>query len=99
MRSAAAPAAGGRGERSRISPAHQASASKAGATAVVLPAPGGATSTALEPARSAARRSGRTAWMGRGVKLHRHASGGWHPYGLSGDGESAWAPAFAGATE
>src|SRR3546814_1207719 len=43
------------------------SSSKAGATAVVLPAPGGATSTAFEAAFSADSRSGRTAWMGRSV--------------------------------
>ena len=51
IRSAAARAASRRGESSKISPAHQGSPSKAGATAVVLPAPGGATSTAFGPAR------------------------------------------------
>ena len=44
---------------------HHVSSSKAGATPVVLPAPGGATRTALAPVRNAASSSGRTAWMGR----------------------------------
>ena len=44
---------------------HQPSPSSAGATAVVLPAPGGATSTALGPPASAAFSCGNTAWMGR----------------------------------
>ena len=65
IRSAAARAATRRGESSRISPLHQSSPSSAGATAVVLPAPGGATSTALGPSRSAAFNCGNTAWMGR----------------------------------
>ena len=43
---------------------HQGSPSSAGATAVVLPAPGGATSSARLLSRSAASRSGRTAWIG-----------------------------------
>ena len=42
-------------------PVHHGSASKAGATAVVLPAPGGATSTAPVPSRKAFNRPGRTA--------------------------------------
>ncbi len=48
-----------------IWPLHHASPSKAGATAVVFPAPGGATSTAPLFWRKAASRSGNTAWMGR----------------------------------
>src|SRR6185437_13293473 len=64
IRSAAARAASRRGERSRISPVHQGSPSRAGATPVVLPAPGGATRTALLPARRAASKSGRTSSIG-----------------------------------
>ena len=51
MRSAAARAARRRGTSSRICPSHHGSASSAGATRVVLPAPGGATSTARGPSR------------------------------------------------
>ncbi len=65
MRSAAARAATRRGLRRMTWPVHHGSPSSAGATAVVLPAPGGATSTADFRARSAASRSGRTAWIGR----------------------------------
>src|SRR3546814_9045647 len=43
-------------------------------SAVVLPAPGGATSTAFEAAFSADSRSGRTAWMGRSVRSEEHTS-------------------------
>ena len=54
-----------RGLSSSTSPSHQSRPSRAGATAVVLPAPGGATSTALGPTSSAASRSGRTVSTGR----------------------------------
>ena len=46
-------------------PLHQASPSSAGATAVVLPAPGGAISTALARSRSAASSAGKTAAIGK----------------------------------
>ncbi len=69
MRSAAARAARRRGESNRISPPHHASPSRAGATAVVLPAPGGATSTALLASRNVASSSGRTAWIGSVMRL------------------------------
>ena len=65
IRSAAARAATRRGLRRITCPEHQSSPSNAGATAVVFPAPGGATRTAAPDARSAASSLGKTAWMGR----------------------------------
>ena len=68
MRSAAARAARRRGERRRIwLPATHGSFSRAGATAVVFPAPGGAIRTALGLARSSVSKSGRTALIGSGI--------------------------------
>ena len=71
MRSAAARAATRRGLSTITVPLHQSSPSKAGATAVVLPAPGGAIRTAprtvLARWRSAASRSGSTSWIGRRI--------------------------------
>src|SRR5512133_1502314 len=64
MNSAAARAARRRGTSNRISAWPQGSESSAGATFVVLPAPGGATSNARVFSRSAARRSGRTNLIG-----------------------------------
>ena len=64
IRSAAARAANRRGESSNICPSHQGSSSNAGATIVVLPAPGGATSTALGTLRSATFKSSKTDSMG-----------------------------------
>jgi hypothetical protein len=61
MRSAAARAATRRGESRITVPVHQLSRSSAVATVVVLPAPGGAISTALGCCASAASRSGKTA--------------------------------------
>jgi hypothetical protein len=60
MRSAAR-AATRRGDRTMTVPVHQGWSSRAGASAVVLPAPGGAISTALGPLARAASSSGRTA--------------------------------------
>ena len=54
-----------RGESSNIWPEHQGSPNKAEATIVVLPAPGGAIRTALDPAISAAFNSGSTTSTGR----------------------------------
>jgi hypothetical protein len=67
MRSAAARAAIRRGSRTRIfrSFAHGSSANTSG-TRVVLPAPGGATSTAALAARNASLRRGSTPSIGRG---------------------------------
>ena len=67
MRAAAARAASRRGSSTRIflSFAHGSSTSTSG-TRVVLPAPGGATSTAASCARSAAVSSGSAASMGSG---------------------------------
>ncbi len=60
---------GARGEatggQEQDSPVHQGWSRRAGATAVVLPAPGGATRTALGASASAVSRSGRTAVTGR----------------------------------
>ena len=68
MRSAAARAAMRRGSSTRILRApSQPSSIKASGTRVVLPAPGGATSTAEGCAASAVRRSSRTASIGSGV--------------------------------
>ena len=65
MRSAAARAAMRRGSSTRILPfAHGSSASTSG-TRVVLPAPGGATRTAVFDARSAAVSAGSASSMGR----------------------------------
>src|SRR3546814_1511840 len=61
MRSAAARAARRRGESSHTAPLHHGWPRMAGATRVVLPAPGGATTTALGRSVSAATMSGRTA--------------------------------------
>src|SRR5690606_30359293 len=65
MRSAAARAATRRGLSSTTCPVHHGSPISAGATAVVLPAPGGATSTAELRSRRAASSAGSTAWIGR----------------------------------
>jgi hypothetical protein len=46
-------------------PLHQGSDSRAGATAVVLPAPGGAINTALVPLRNAASKTGMAAAIGK----------------------------------
>ncbi len=68
MRSAAARAARRRGSSTRILPAcTQGSSIRASGTTVVLPAPGGATSTAHAPAASAAFRAGSASWIGRSV--------------------------------
>ena len=67
IRSAAARAARRRGEAEASRPSTGARAD-AGATAVVLPAPGGATSTVFDPPRRASR-SGRTAWIGRAAGI------------------------------
>ena len=67
MRSAAARAAIRRGSSTRIlRPPSQASSISASGTRVVLPAPGGATSTAEERAAKAVRTSSRIASMGSG---------------------------------
>ena len=67
MRAAAARAASRRGSSSRIFfAAAQGSAASTSGTRVVLPAPGGAVSTALDPSRNAARRSGSARSMGSG---------------------------------
>ncbi len=75
MRLAAARAASRRGSSTRIflSFAHGSSSSTSG-TRVVLPAPGGATSTAALFARNAAVRRGSASSMGSGVSncAHRH---------------------------
>src|SRR6266446_3043868 len=68
MRAAAARAASRRGSRTRIFLlAAHGSFAKTSGTRVVLPAPGGATSTAVVPRASAAMRSGVAASMGRGA--------------------------------
>ena len=74
MRSAAARAATRRGLSRITVPPHHDSDNSAGATAVVLPAPGGATNTAFGTAfralpapRSTASSSGSTAWIGSGL--------------------------------
>ena len=68
MRAAAARAASRRGSKIRIlRPSSHGSSSSASGTRVVLPAPGGATSTMALRARSAAAMSGSTASMGRDV--------------------------------
>ena len=61
-----------RGSRTRIfcTPSHGLSSSANG-TRVVLPAPGGATSTARPCAASAASMSGNTASMGRGSSMRK----------------------------
>src|SRR5262249_28797470 len=68
IRAAAARAASRRGSKTRIflSAAHVSAASTSG-TRVVLPAPGGATSTAVVPRARAATRSGVAASIGRGA--------------------------------
>ena len=70
IRSAAARAASRRGSRTRMRrcSAHGSSASTSG-TRVVLPAPGGATSTAALLARNAAVSSGSAASMGSGDEV------------------------------
>ena len=66
MQPAAARAASRRGSNTRMRlPAAQSSAASARGTRVVLPAPGGATSTAVLPSRKCAVRSGRAASIGR----------------------------------
>ena len=70
---------GARGEAARDEQqhfrSHQASPSKAGATLVVLPAPGGAISKARVSSRSAASRSGSTSSMGSRIIVRRSAAG------------------------
>ena len=65
MRSAAARAAIRRGSSTRILPVAHGSPFSTSGTRVVLPAPGGATSTATFDARSAAVSAGRASSMGR----------------------------------
>ena len=65
MRSAAARAATRRGDVRMTVPLHQPCSSSAGATAVVLPAPGGATSTPHPCSRKASSNSGMTERIGR----------------------------------
>jgi hypothetical protein len=65
MRCAAARAARRRGSTSSTRPSHHGASSIASGTTVVLPLPGGATSTAAEPGGVRASRSApRTSWMG-----------------------------------
>ena len=65
MRSAAARAAIRRGSSTRIFPVAHGSCASTSGTRVVLPAPGGATSTATLRVRSAAVSAGRASSMGR----------------------------------
>src|SRR5690606_13200996 len=74
MRSAAARAARRRGERSHTAPLHHGWSRSAGAMRVVLPAPGGATTTRLGLSVNAARISGRTASIGSGWRAAAIAS-------------------------
>src|SRR6478672_11398980 len=69
MNSAAARAASRRGTSTRTCPVHHRSPRSAGATRVVLPAPGGAISSARVFPRRASSKSGRTASMGRDTAL------------------------------
>ena len=72
MRAAAARAASRRGSSTMILPPFtQGSSSSTSGTRVVLPAPGGATSTAFGRPRRLAVRSSRTASMGRGLSKAR----------------------------
>ena len=72
MRAAAARAARRRGSSTMILPAPtHGSSSRASGTRVVLPAPGGATSTALGAARRAAASASRTSSIGSGAEKAR----------------------------
>ena len=69
IRAAAARAASRRGSSTRIfRPATQGSFKSASGTRVVLPAPGGATSTAERPETSASRRRGNVSSTGKGSR-------------------------------
>jgi hypothetical protein len=91
MRSAAARAASRRGSSTMsLPPFTQGSSSSTRGTRVVLPAPGGATSTALDRAPRLAVRSARTASMGREVsKARMPPDGAWRAAGQAcSDGPS-----------
>ena len=80
IRSAAARAARRRGSRTMIlPPSTQGSASSSRGTTVVLPAPGGATSTAAHPDKSAAFSRGSASWIGSIGVFYRYRRPGVSP--------------------